>query len=203
MKISSAARRNILLGATFALLVLGAYVVYAATREAPAASPAPQPPLDAAALKGNLAIVISKSDSVLVLFHDGKDVKRYPIILGAAKGDKEVEGDMKTPEGVFYICTRNPASQFHLSLGLSYPNVEDAERGLKNGLITRAEYRKIVEAIESRATPPWNTKLGGEIFIHGESESLGGTLGCIALSNKDIEELYPLVKTGTKVEIRP
>ncbi|GAH31968.1 unnamed protein product [marine sediment metagenome] len=68
-------------------------------------------------------------------------------------------------------------------------------------LISEAEYRQITEAVENRRRPPWNTRLGGEIGIHGSGADTDWTRGCIALSNNDVEELYMLVDLGTPVKI--
>jgi murein L,D-transpeptidase YafK len=62
---------------------------------------------------------------------------------------------------------KNPHSKFYLSLGLSYPNTEDAKRGLAKKLISRAQYDQIINAIDRKQIPPQNTKLGGDIYIHG------------------------------------
>ena len=73
---------------------------------------------------------------------------------------------MKTPEGDYRVCLKNPTSRFHLSLGLNYPNAADAQVGLKEKRITRAQRDAIVAASKGRGCPPWDTQLGGEIFIH-------------------------------------
>lgn len=150
-----------------------------------------------------VAIIAVKSDKKLYLYVDGKLFKAYDAKFGAVEGDKEIEGDMKTPEGEFYVCLKNPNSRYHLSMGLSYPNKEDAARGLKAGLITQEQHDKIVSAIDAKAIPPWKTALGGEIMIHGDAESREDTHGCIALFNKDMDELYAKVNEGTKVIIKP
>ncbi len=116
----------------------------------------------------NPLIVIKKKERTLELFDGGCLVKTYKIALGfAPEGDKQREGDGKTPEGEFYIFTKNDKSKFYLSLGLSYPNVEDATRGLQDELISQAEYDSIAKAISEKKMPLQNTKLGGEIYIHG------------------------------------
>src|SRR5688500_9207876 len=75
-------------------------------------------------------IVILKAKRELQLFDGGTLIKTYKIGLGKTPtGDKEIEGDRKTPEGDFYIFVKNPKSRFHLGLGVSYPNSEDAKRG--------------------------------------------------------------------------
>ena len=149
-------------------------------------------------------IVIVKSARRLTLFSDGEPVRTYAIGLGfAPEGDKRREGDGKTPEGAFTVCVKNPNSRFTLSLGLSYPSVDDAARGLADGAITRDEHDAIVRAIGAGKTPPWKTALGGEIFIHGSGAASDWTLGCIALDDEDIRELYPLIPVGTPVTIDP
>ena len=150
-------------------------------------------------------IVVSKSARLLTAFgEDGAVVARYPVIFGReGVGTKFREGDLRTPEGEYQVCFKNPKSQFHLSLGLSYPNVADAERGLAEGAITQAEYAAIVDAQRAGRIPPWKTALGGEIFIHGEMNRRAGTRGCVAMANRAIEELFPQVPLGTPVVIEP
>ena len=98
---------------------------------------------------------------------------------------------------------KNVRSQFFLSLGLSYPDEEDAERGLRDGLITRAQHRRIVSAVREGRCPPWNTPLGGEIFIHGGGVASDWTWGCVALENAAVRELFDAVPPGTSVVIKP
>jgi murein L,D-transpeptidase YafK len=149
-------------------------------------------------------IVIKKKARVLEVY-DGVDlIKSYTVVLGFTPvGDKEREGDGKTPEGEFYIFTKNAKSRFHLSVGLSYPSKDDAERGLKSGLITAAEREEIVRAIDAKKMPPQKTALGGEIYIHGGGIERDWTEGCIAMKNAEIEELYNAVPVGAKVAIVP
>ena len=124
------------------------------------------------------------------------------VVLGfSPEGDKVRQGDGRTPEGEFYVCLKNDRSNFYLSLGLNYPSAEDAERGLRDKLITRAERNRIVRAIENKQRPPWDTALGGEIFIHGGGTESDWTWGCIALANPDVRELFDSVPMGTSVRI--
>lgn len=171
----------------------------------PAASDRPQPTPARAPLKlplTNPRILISKSARRLELYSDGRLVRAYRIALGQSPvEDKERAGDYRTPEGEFYVCVKNAASKFYLSLGLSYPNREDAERGLSDRLITRADYERIVAALDKGLRPPWDTALGGEIFIHGGGSATDWTWGCIALDDADIKELFDAVPKGTKVVI--
>jgi lipoprotein-anchoring transpeptidase ErfK/SrfK len=149
-------------------------------------------------------LLVEKSRRTLSVFSAGRPVKTYRIALSSrAVGDKVREGDKRTPEGRFYVCMKNDESKFTRALGLSYPTVEDAERGRADGLISKREQRAITDAIRHYRRPPYNTKLGGEIAIHGGGTGRDWTAGCIALSDHDVEELYPRIDLGTPVEIRP
>ena len=150
----------------------------------------------------NPKIVVSKSARQLSLYSDGRVVRTYRVALGTNPVDDKLrQGDRSTPEGDFYVCVKNARSNFYLSLGLSYPNVEDAERGLRDKLITRAQRDAIVRAIQNKRRPPWDTALGGEIFIHGGGTEGDWTWGCVALANPDIKELFDAVPMGTSVRI--
>ena len=149
-------------------------------------------------------IVIKKKARELELFDGENSIKTYPIALGFAPvGDKEREGDGKTPEGEFYVHFKNGRSKFYLSIGISYPNAEAAKRGLAAKIITQAEHDAIIEAIKNKKTPPQKTRLGGEIFIHGGGSATDWTQGCAALGNADIKELFEAIPIGTKVKIEP
>lgn len=174
------------------------------------APPTDPVPLEAAARDAGVAwplegvwLHIDKSERSLVLHAGETPVKRYRAGLGDPAGDKAREGDRKTPEGTFRVVTRNPRSRFHLFLGLSYPSAEDAARGLAEGLVTAAEAARIREADAAGRQPPWNTALGGAVGIHGEGGSTDWTLGCIAVENPEIEELWSVVPMGTRVVIVP
>ena len=149
-------------------------------------------------------IIIRKKRRVLEVYDGGKLVKTFTVVLGfAPTGDKEIEGDGKTPEGEFYVFTRNDKSRFHLSLGLSYPSKDDANRGVAAGVITAEERNEIVSAIDQKKMPPQKTALGGEIYIHGGGVESDWTWGCVALKNEEIEELFRVIPVGTKVTILP
>jgi murein L,D-transpeptidase YafK len=165
-------------------------------------------------------IVIEKAARRLRLYSGPATLREYRIAIGRNDGaDKAIEGDEATPLGEFFICARNPRSRFFLSLCVSYPNTQHADRGLRAGLIDAHEYAQIIDAIEHRRTPPQNTRLGGEICIHGEAPGRGGaadgqaggtagrsaegTRGCIALNNREMQELFDLVPLGTAVSIEP
>jgi len=149
-------------------------------------------------------IVVYKSARKLEFYSDQKLLRTYRVGLGFNPvPDKQKEGDGATPEGEFYIFVKNNQSSYFLSLGVSYPNLEDAERGLRDGLINKTQYDTIVEAIRKKVGPPQYTKLGGLIYIHGHGSSRDWTWGCVALENADIKELYNVVSVGTPVTILP
>jgi murein L,D-transpeptidase YafK len=166
---------------------------------APAPTPTPTPlklPLVAPQL------VISKSNRTLALYAADRRLKTYTIALGLnPTDDKERQGDRRTPEGDFYICNKNEHSQFYLSLGLSYPNAEDAARGLSAGLITQAQHDRIAAALKHKRQPPWDTALGGAVMLHGGGTGTDWTWGCVALANADIKELFDSIPIGTPVRI--
>lgn len=131
-------------------------------------------------------------------------IKTYRIALGNQPvGTKWQQGDGATPEGDYYITHKNPRSKFYLSLGLSYPNITDADAGVKRGLITKGEHQMIVRAINRGEKPPQGTRLGGDIFIHGGGTKSDWTIGCIALDDRDIEELFEQLPLKTPVKIEP
>jgi len=149
-------------------------------------------------------IVVKKAERKLFLYSNNKIVRTYHVGLGLSpKGYKVREGDRRTPEGDFYIFTKNDKSAFYLSLGISYPNARHAERGLRDGLITKAQYDAIVRALQAKKTPPQNTALGGDIYIHGHGAGSDWTWGCVALENEDVGELFNAVPVGTPVTIQP
>ncbi|MFC2969959.1 L,D-transpeptidase family protein [Acidimangrovimonas pyrenivorans] len=129
---------------------------------------------------------VYKGARELFLMHDNTVLKSYKIELGNQPvGPKRFEGDGRTPEGLYYINRRNPNSAYHLSIGISYPNVHD------------------VQVAKAAGLPP-----GGDIFIHGEDPRRGRTsqdwtAGCIAVSDKDIEDIYAMVRDGTPIFIMP
>lgn len=147
-------------------------------------------------------IIVSKSKRRLRLYSNGKLVRTYRVALGLSPiEDKVKEGDRRTPEGEFYVFTKNEKSTYYLSLGVSYPNAEDAERGLRDGLINQEQYNQILNAIHKKSAPPQNTPLGGQIYIHGNGSQSDWTWGCVALDDKDIRELFEAVPAGTPVSI--
>jgi len=149
-------------------------------------------------------IFVYKEKRRLYVIQSDVLVRDYPIGLGFhPTGDKEKEGDGRTPEGKFFICVKKPKSRFQKSLGLSYPDKKHAERAFFAGAITPIEFRNILLAFENRITPPWNTALGGQIYIHAGGAHKDWTEGCVALYDSDMEELYQIASIGTPVSIRP
>ena len=150
-----------------------------------------------------VSIYVSKKGSTLTLSQDGRVIGKWSAKLGreSATGDKKQQGDEITPSGKFYVCTKNDKSQYYLALGLSYPGIEDAQRGLEDGLITQEQYQAIVDANEAGVQPPWDTALGGAIEIHGEQG--GETAGCIAMTNEVMDVLWEYCNVGVPVTIGP
>ncbi len=131
-------------------------------------------------------VQVDKSARKMRLFHENAVLKEYPISLGfAATGPKQFENDGKTPEGLYFINRRNPDSRYHLSIGVSYPNALD------------------MAFAESQGRKP-----GGDIFIHGRTDYRGGnrgdwTWGCIAVKDRQMEDVYAMVRDGTPIRINP
>lgn len=148
------------------------------------------------------SIIVTKSKRRLQLYSGGNLIKTYRVGLGLSPVEDKIRaGDRRTPEGDFYICMKNSHSKFYLSLELSYPNQKHAQRGLRDGLISRAQYNQIVGALNRKRVPAQNTRLGGELFIHGNGSQRDWTWGCVALDDKDIRELFDAVPVGTPVTI--
>lgn len=152
-----------------------------------------------------MKIIVFKARRLLICTSDGTELLRAPIQLGfgADDGPKCREGDGRTPEGAYFISSRNPESRFFRSLGISYPGPHDASRALDEGLIDARVCERICACAER---PPWDTPLGGFIMIHGQRTppACGDwTAGCIALANDAMERLYELASIGDRVLIRP
>jgi murein L,D-transpeptidase YafK len=147
-------------------------------------------------------IRLYKGERRLEYWVDGNLKNTFRAGLGfTPEGAKSREGDGRTPEGEYYICTKNLKSKFTLFLGISYPNVEDALRGFERGIISSEELEKIKLAITEKRRPDWDTHLGGQIGIHGKGNSFDWTAGCIALNDEDIMMLWDNTALGDKVII--
>ena len=136
-------------------------------------------------------VLVEKQARRLTLLAAGKALKVYAIVLGGnPEGAKTRQGDQKTPEGVYTIDSRNRGSRYYKALHISYPNAADRARAKAGGY------------------PP-----GGDIMIHGIKNGFGWigrlhrlldwTQGCIAVSNREIDEIWEAVPNGTPIEIRP
>jgi len=129
-------------------------------------------------------VYVDKGARQMFLLHHDHALKRYDVDLGfAPAGHKQFEGDGKTPEGDYIIDRRNPNSAYHLSLGISYPNEAD-----------------IAFARALGRSP------GGDIFIHGEATGLAflkpdWTAGCISVRNREMEDIYAMVRNGTPITL--
>lgn len=153
-----------------------------------------------------MRIEIRKKSRLIRCCAQGRTVFRARVQLGfgAADGPKRVEGDGRTPEGAYLVCTKNPRSKFHLSLGISYPNARDAAYGLCANTISLNAFDRIAV---SPGQPIWDTPLGGFIMIHGQpnegARTGDWTAGCVALSNAHMDMLYALARIGDEVVIYP
>jgi murein L,D-transpeptidase YafK len=149
-------------------------------------------------------LVVLKSQRRLLLMNGERLIKTYEIDLGRdPRGDKGRLGDCRTPEGEFYVCRLVNPSRYHRAFLLSYPNIEDAAKGYLGGLISLTDYVRIVEANIRKQVPPQYTKLGGLLEIHGSRQGVDWTLGCAALHNNDMDELWHVVRVNTPVTILP
>ena len=136
-------------------------------------------------------VLVLKSAHQLQLINGGKPLKTYRISLGKKpKGPKLMEGDKRTPEGLYGLDWRKTSDRYNLAMHISYPNITDAARSRREGVDP-----------------------GGMIMIHGTPDTeefpeqyfhtLDWTDGCIAMRNVDMREVWGLVKDGTMIEIRP
>jgi murein L,D-transpeptidase YafK len=178
----------------YSLLLLSAPLLSGSidtARVASRTSPVVQQGAPAVAVAQADSIVVEKGERKLTLFLHGSPLKSYAVALGPNPvGDKERQGDGRTPEGVFHIQAHNPNSKYHLALKISYPDVTHQMRADALGI-----------------------PAGGDIMIHGLPkgfESVGAahleqnwTEGCVAVTNAEIEEIWRAVRDGTPVEIKP
>lgn len=166
----------------------------------------PEPPVAA-----GLVVVVDKSDFALAVYRDGALLTLpdgraacVPIALGAEPvGDKQERGDERTPTGTFRITHKNPKSAFHLSLGLDYPQARHAEAGHRAGRIDAATRDRVVAADRAGGMPVRDSRLGGDIYLHGGGASPNSwTDGCIAVENDVMDWLFATARPGTRVDIR-
>ncbi len=136
-------------------------------------------------------VVVNKAEGRLYLVKKGKVFREYHVVLGAQpKGHKLRQGDERTPEGRYILDYKNAHSDFYKAIHISYPNTSDKKRARK------AQFNP-----------------GGDIMIHGQKNGYGWasfiaqyfnwTDGCIAVTNKNMDEIWAAVKAGTPIEILP
>jgi murein L,D-transpeptidase YafK len=133
-------------------------------------------------------IVVQKADHRMTLYSHGRVIRTYAVHLGPNGGPKRQRGDGRTPEGRYAIDSRNVASRYHRSLRISYPNAADRRNARRRGVDP-----------------------GGDVMIHGwpngikiaDALARDWTLGCIAVTDREIEEIWTLVPNGTPIDIRP
>ena len=149
-------------------------------------------------------IVVHKSARNMALCDQGQLVANFQTGLGFAPvGDKEREGDGKTPEGVFFAASLLPTSQYYKAFLISYPDRDDAARGLDAGIITAAQKTAIDQAQQNCTTPPQTTDLGSYIEIHGMGGTSDWTLGCMATENANIDALWATIVQRDTIIILP
>lgn len=150
-------------------------------------------------------VVVRKSPGVVEVFDGDRLVRSYPAAFGSgrAAGPKRAKGDGRTPEGAYFVCTRNGESRFHLFLGINYPNAADARAGAEAGVVAPDAVAAFERAERERRRPPWDGPLGGAIGLHGGTVGRDWTQGCVAVENDAIEEIWVATRMGTPVEIVP
>lgn len=155
-----------------------------------AATPPPAVPRPAPEPRAT-RVVVFKQARLLHLLHGDRVIRTYRVALGREPvGPKQRQGDGRTPEGTYVLDWRNANSAFYRSIHISYPNAEDRARAQRLGV-----------------------NPGGDIVLHGLPNGWGWlgaahlrhdwTLGCIAVSNEEMDEIWRLVPDGTPIEINP
>lgn len=136
------------------------------------------------------AIIVDKFARKLIVYKNGKAIKTYQMELGMNWiGDKMQQGDKSTPEGLYKILVKkqNGATKYHKAFLLDYPNEEDKKRFLLN---------------KKKGILKHDAKIGNLIEIHGSGgKGIDWTDGCVAVTDSDMDELYRLCPTGTRVTI--
>lgn len=146
--------------------------------------------------KDLVMLVVDKSDYVLQLWYRKRLLRAYKAVFGPNPLiDKRMEGDRCTPEGQFKIANKNPGSKYTKFMGLNYPTDSST---------------KHFNELKAKGSIPASAQIGKSVGIHGIwpggddmiDMGIGWTDGCIAIKNKDIEELFAVVGVGTKVIVR-
>ena len=169
-------------------------------------------PTDSTAIRDrDIWILVDTEKMVLSVLEGNKVRRKYDAIAIGRAGtthDKKM-GDNKTPLGIFRLVRIAPSATFHRFFGINYPTVAHASRALRAGTINREHYREIRHAAKANNIPPQQTPLGGYIGIHGVGDGdpaihkkFNWTQGCVALTNRQIDDLRKWVYIGMRVVIR-
>ena len=160
----------------------------------------------------DIKIIVYKSKKLMELYKNGRLSSSQNILLSPFWHEKKrMRGDKRTPEGEYYVCCKKDKSKYNYFIGISYPNDLDALYALKKDLISVKEFISINKAIKNREKPPWDTKLGGYIGIHGAGKDrefetkwkINWTNGCIAINDDALISVYNIVEIGTPLMILP
>ena len=136
-------------------------------------------------------LVVLKGERRLVLMQGNMAIRIYQVALGRyPEGDKNKQGDARTPEGSYTIDYRLMDSKFHRALHISYPNAQDRAAARQQGVDPGGQI--MIHGLPNR----WSAKAVGH-------PSLDWTQGCIAVTNREIDEILTLVRDGTPIEIHP
>jgi len=159
-------------------------------------------------LTGPATIVVWKERRRAAVYRDGALAETpqgpacWPVALapGAPPGPKLRQGDLRTPEG-WYRTSDRPWSKFYHALNISYPGAADADRGLRDGLVTVAQADAIRKAVAADQLPPDGTKLGGQLLLHGGGSSADWTLGCVGFEDEHIDALRALLPADLRTDV--
>lgn len=160
----------------------------------------------------NPSIVIDRRNYKLTLFSDSIEVKSYKAVFGKSrKIEKKAFNDFVTPLGDYIICDKYDNHKYYKYLKLNYPNQSDAAEALKDKIISKKEFTRILNILKDNGCSYDETILGSNIGLHGIGKFdlifknlpfvFNWTNGSVALSNKDMEEIFSVVNKGTKVTI--
>ncbi len=161
----------------------------------------------------NLNILVDKRNYTLNLYEDTVLVKSYRVSLGRniLRAEKTAD-DEATPVGEYKICSIDTSHRYNKFFQLNYPNLSNATEALRKGWITQKVFDQIKFEFYYEGCTKYNKVLGGNIGIQGLGRLnyifknlpfvYNWTNGSIAMSNEDIDELYSVIKIGTKVVIK-
>ena len=151
-----------------------------------------------------MRVLIQKTERQLQLLDGDTVLLRARVSLGRQpQGAKCREGDQKTPEGLYQICLAREDGKYGRSLGINYPNTQDARNAYAQGVIDKPTLCAVEAAVAQGRRPPWGTPLGGEIYLHEGDVAADWSAGCISLAAGDMAVLYAYRSQIEDVEIRP